>query len=140
MNIVARISILFVSLALCQGGEFDHANVEKYTAANFKDKVSDGKVHFVKFFAPWCGHCKRLGPTWGQLGDEFSNHALISVATVDCTAHKSVCTDVGVRGYPTLKVFGNGQEYKTFQGSRDLSSLKSFVEKAAKELTTETTE
>jgi len=97
-------------------------------------------VHFIKFFAPWCGHCKRLGPTWGQLGDAYAGHSVINIASVDCTQHKSVCSDAGVRGYPTLKVFANGEEYSTHKGGRDLASLKSYVEEAAKDLTTETTE
>ena len=42
-----------------------------------------------------------------------------------------------IKGYPTLKVIHKAEEYKAFRGSRDLSSLKSFVEEAAKELTAE---
>ena len=38
------------------------------TSNNFADYVhSEAPVTFVKFFAPWCGHCKKLAPTWDKV-------------------------------------------------------------------------
>ena len=62
---------------------------------------------FVKFYAPWCGHCVRLAPTWGELAHEL--HGKVNVAKVDCTANPVVCSRFGVRGYPTLKFFNDGK-------------------------------
>mmetsp|Transcript_12814 Transcript_12814/g.21696 ORF Transcript_12814/g.21696 Transcript_12814/m.21696 type:complete len:145 (-) Transcript_12814:95-529(-) len=138
-SLLVALAVLLIAGAV-SAGEFDHKSVSKYTDKDFKDNVSDGNVHFIKFFAPWCGHCKRLGPTWGQLGDAFSDHSVVKIASVDCTQHKTTCQNAGIRGYPTLKVFANGEEYKGHKGGRDLASLKSFIEDAAKDLTTETTE
>lgn len=52
----------------------------------------------------WCGHCKRLAPTWDKLADEFATVDSVNVATVDCTVNRDACTSNGVRGYPTLKL------------------------------------
>jgi thiol-disulfide isomerase/thioredoxin len=36
------------------------------TADNFETFISEG-FHFVKFFAPWCGHCKQMEKIWKDL-------------------------------------------------------------------------
>jgi len=54
-------------------------------------KVIGDKPYFVKFFAPWCGHCKKLTPTWEQLHNENKD---VNVVKVDCTNTEDGSKDI----------------------------------------------
>jgi protein disulfide-isomerase A1 len=84
----------------------------------------------VKYYAPWCGHCKKLAPIWDQLGDAFKSNSDITIAKMDSTANE--VEGVNVRGYPTLIYYGkDAKEGKNYEGGRDFEALKSFVEEQA---------
>ena len=97
------------------------------TADNFDTEVSADKTALVKFFAPWCGHCKRMAPAWAQLTTEFASSDKVVIGDVDCTIHKDLCSRFGVRGYPTLKAFKNGEPVD-YNSGRSFDDLKKYVE------------
>ncbi|KAH8368110.1 hypothetical protein KR084_007024 [Drosophila pseudotakahashii] len=98
------------------------------TEDTFAKHVSSGN-HFVKFFAPWCSHCQRLAPTWEELAKELVKEPAVTISKIDCTQFRSICQDFEVKGYPTLLWIEDGKKIEKYSGARDLSTLKSYVEK-----------
>lgn len=95
---------------------------------NFHQIVNPKVNSFVKFFAPWCGHCKKLEPDYEKFAAAFVNEPDVVVARVDCDQHRDLCSEFSVSGYPTLKWFAKGSsEPIGYEGDRELSALVSYV-------------
>jgi len=102
------------------------------TPDDFNEVVYEsGKGTFIKFLAPWWGHCKNMKPDWDKLETEFKSSDLVTIADVDCTAKgEPLCSQVGVQGYPTIKYWTETSPKKgsDYNGGRDYEGLKKFVE------------
>jgi protein disulfide-isomerase A1 len=62
----------------------------------------------VLFYAPWCGHCKRLSPTWEELGMRFHGVESVTIASFDATLNEH--ERVHVAGFPTIMFSPAGGE------------------------------
>ncbi|EPQ64566.1 Bgt-4536 [Blumeria graminis f. sp. tritici] len=82
---------------------------------------------FIKFFAPWCGHCQAMSPNWVQLSKEMKGK--LNVGEVNCEVEKRLCKDVHIRGYPTILFFRGGERVE-YDGLRGLGDLLAYANKA----------
>jgi len=97
------------------------------TDGTFDDTVRNSGIGwFIEFYAPWCGHCKSLAPTWERLARGTKGR--YKVAKVDCTTETELKTRFGVEGFPTLKFINDSQVYD-YAGDRSLKYLKRFARK-----------
>lgn len=96
------------------------------TDSNFKQHLAEGN-HFVKFYAPWCGHCQRLAPTWELVAGSFAGDNSVSIAKIDCTVNRDACKSYDIKSYPTLLWIENGEKIDKYQGQRSLEELTGYV-------------
>lgn len=94
------------------------------------DFLSNDAAHgatFVKFFAPWCPHCSAMASAFQRLGDALKGQ--VNVVEVDCVANRAVCVSYSVQGFPTLRLFNEGESTE-YNGSRTFEAMRTWALKA----------
>merc|ERR1712170_147182 len=104
MKVLVALCALLALVVLAHAGE-----VVVLTEENFRENVDSGK---------W------LAPIWEYLAaaDPGAN-----IGKVDCTEQKNLCSQYGVRGYPTVNFFNDGGEPEKYSGARTVAAFKEFL-------------
>jgi protein disulfide-isomerase A1 len=130
--------LLFALLGLAVADGFwgveEDGDVAVLTNDNFDDFLKANTRVFVKFYAPWCGHCKAMIPAYTELAQYFKGvegDEHVAIAKVDATVHNELATKFGVQGFPTLKLFVNGEPIDYSSGARDKDAMLSWLKKKA---------
>ena len=91
------------------------------------DRMTKEGIWFIKFYAPWCGHCKRMAPVWEQLAQKMREEGgKIRVAKVDADGETEIGERFAIQHYPTLKVYEGGKT-TDYKGDTSLDSLHRFA-------------
>uniref|UniRef100_A0A0K0F914 Protein disulfide-isomerase TMX3 (inferred by orthology to a human protein) n=1 Tax=Strongyloides venezuelensis TaxID=75913 RepID=A0A0K0F914_STRVS len=117
----------FICIVYCQ--QKPHSNVLELND-KFLD-VKDEGMWFVAFYAPWCGHCKRLMPNWEHLAHAVADKEInVRIGKIDCTRFSNVGNILKIQGYPTIIFFKNGVEIH-YEGERTNEKMLDFVLKSS---------
>lgn len=121
-----RCATVFVPLWLLTiNGAHAAEEVLALTTATFDQHVKENKHTLVEFYAPWCGHCKKLAPEYEKAAGNLKSKG-IKLAKVDATEEKDLASKYNVKGFPTLLWFEDGKE-ASFDGGRTADSITEWV-------------
>ena len=98
-----------------------------------KDVIENDNDVLLVFYAPWCGHCKRLLPEYEKAAKKIkATNPKIILAKMDATENE--VEGVHITGFPTIKFYpGNkkNEKPKDYSGERNADSIIKYLEKNA---------
>ncbi|XP_013389215.1 protein disulfide-isomerase A5-like [Lingula anatina] len=95
--------------------------------SNFDEYVKDHPSVLVMFYAPWCGHCKKMKPEYVQAAAQLKEEGVEGIlAAVDATKERKAAETLKVQGFPTVKYFKDG-EYAFDFNERTADKLVEFM-------------
>ncbi|EPS68805.1 hypothetical protein M569_05957 [Genlisea aurea] len=132
-DVYALVILLCSSLVLVRtiGGELGwDGKVLELDSSNFDAAISNFDYIFVDFYAPWCGHCKRLSPELDRAAPVLAElKPPVVVAKIDADKYRNIASKHDIDGYPTLKIFMHGVAATEYFGPRKADSLVQFLKK-----------
>jgi len=140
MNKISKVLALFAIFAVVavSAGEYpDDEGVLVLGDKNLAEALGEFEHVLVEFYAPWCGHCKKLAPEYVKAAAALkAENSAVKLAKVDCTVEKDSATKYGISGYPTLKFFIKGEPV-AYEGGRTEPEIVNWLRKKTQPSTSE---
>jgi len=95
------------------------------TTAAFDQHMKDHKQSLVEFYAPWCGHCKKLAPEYEKAAGMLKSKG-VKLCKVDATEEKELATRYNIKGFPTMVWFQDGRNSE-YDGGRTADTIVDWV-------------
>ena len=74
-----------------------HSTVQSLTKAVFRKAIQDpaNGLWLLKFYAPWCSHCKKLAPVLEEVAVETTGR--MAIGKIDCDKEKELCKEFNIK-------------------------------------------
>jgi len=131
--LAAAASLLLAPSTLAAGLYTKGSPVLQLTSKDFDSNINrSNHTSIVEFYAPWCGHCQSLKPAFEKAAKSLSGLAKVAAVNCDEDANRPLCGQMGVQGFPTLKIIRPGKKagkpwVEDYQGARSAKAIVDAV-------------
>ena len=77
------------------------------------------------FYADWCGHCKKLIPSWEDLAENSTHSA--KVGAINCEENTYLRDRFEIKGFPSLLFFDTDGLIYRYKGERSVEKFAEFI-------------
>ena len=92
----------------------------------FKQWMEEGKTVLVDYWAPWCGYCRRIGPAYDKIAEEYGDR--VTVAKINIDEEPGLTGAEGVEVIPTLILYKNGKAVDTVVAPKSKAAIDQFLQ------------
>lgn len=94
----------------------------------FRELLKGEKPLLVDYWAPWCGYCRRIGPAYEKIAEQYGEEIIVAKINIDEEPQLSDKEMIEV--IPTLVMYKNGNAIGSIVAPESKSAIDTFIQES----------
>ncbi len=98
------------------------------THEEFNKALSEGKTFLVDYWAPWCGYCRRIGPAYDKIAEQYGDK--LGVVKVNIDEEPKLAIEERIEVIPTLVMYRGGEAIGSIVAPESKAMIETFIQES----------
>ena len=94
--------------------------------SQFQEMIHGSKPVLVDFWAPWCGYCRRIGPAYDKIAQQFDQQ--VDVVKINIDEQPQLAQSEQIEVIPTLVLYRNGVALGSIVAPESKAMIETFIQ------------
>ena len=104
--------------------------MQNMNAEAFRDALAQSEMPvLVDFWAPWCTYCRRIGPAFDKIAQQYADSLIVGKVNID--EEPALAQQEQIEVIPTLVLYRDGQAVASIVAPETKAMIEQFLEESA---------